>query len=181
MNNNSAKEGFGVVQLGDVTAYGQWKMHVDGYLEISLGRQSLSLEKQRGIENSSTPIQVQIPGDRAPVMGSVIVFQCDDHAATFQVLRQGQEKPTLELRGRRSAMLPATVPESSIPSPLTDSPRTTSGFSAGSVRLRSLMLAAIFLPPLIAGGWRIGEQWRAVRPPPETGVTVSAAALRAQR
>jgi hypothetical protein len=124
MGDNSAIEGFGVVQVGEITSYGQWKKQADGHLEISFDSQSLSLDKQRDLENyqqSTTPIQVQIPGDREPARGVVIGFQRDQQTAKFYVSRPlpaaaQEKKAPLELRSRRRPSPPASsAPPSSRP------------------------------------------------------------------
>jgi len=115
MLNNSAKEGFGVVQLGEVTAYGKWN-ETNEHLEISFDSQSLSLDKQRELEQyhaASIRIQVQIPSDRKPVRGLIIGFQRDHVTARFDVSRDVPavpETPLPELRGRRQAALPPPAP-----------------------------------------------------------------------
>jgi hypothetical protein len=84
-----AREGFGVVRLGEVSSYGHWTA-LDGQLEISFESRSLSLPKQEELEHyrhSSLPIQVQIPGERRAVKGVVIGFLRDDRSAKFFVTR----------------------------------------------------------------------------------------------
>ena len=96
MSENHEHEGFGVIQLGDVTSYGQWRS-LDGNIELSFDTRSLSLDRQRDLENyrqSSVPIPVQIPSDRRPVKGVVIGFQRDDRNAKFYVTRHSpSQKP----------------------------------------------------------------------------------------
>jgi hypothetical protein len=97
MDGDLTKEGFGVVQLGEVTSYGQWKV-LDGQIEMSFESRSLSLEKQADLEhyrNSSQPLQVQLPGDRRPAWGIVIGFQRNDRIATFYVTLPPRKKNNL--------------------------------------------------------------------------------------
>jgi len=91
MDGKTAQEGFGVIQLGEVTGYGTWEFGEDGDVTVRLDTKSLSAVWLRSLEhykNSSHPIALQFPGDKEARSGVVLGFQRDGNSTVFFLRRR---------------------------------------------------------------------------------------------
>jgi hypothetical protein len=82
--------GFGVIRLGDVTAYGEWNAY-DGQMEVSFETRSLSLRVQDELDHYKAPsreVKLQLPRDAAAERAVVTGFRDSGRKMTFILKRQ---------------------------------------------------------------------------------------------
>jgi len=82
--------GSGIIQLGDVSTYGDWHV-TGGNLDLSFDIRSVSLEDQCLLERyqvTPEPLKVKLPHDQTPSKAAIIGYERKDRNVVFFVSRR---------------------------------------------------------------------------------------------
>jgi hypothetical protein len=85
----SSPVGFGVVRLGEVTAFAGWRQ-VDGHIDVSYERRSLPVLTHGQLERyniPACPLELQLPSEQTPTEVLLVGFRSDGRTMTFSLKR----------------------------------------------------------------------------------------------